>query len=267
LTDYDGHFEVAALPIGSYEITVEESGYDTAQTKAEFVGPSLKLVLYLRPAKWSQAPPGKYAVSVRELKISGKARDEYEKGMECLGKSDSAGGVNHFTRAIRAFPEYFEALAQLGMAKVHLGSLAEAKKAFEAAIDMSKGRYAPAQFGFGYLLYREGKADEAEAVLRKGLQVDGSAPEGHLILGMALLALNRLDEAEKSADEALLRKPEFAEAYLVLADVYAKRRQYREQVQDLETYLRLDPKGPASARAHKARDAALKMLAERSTQH
>jgi len=46
----------------------------------------------------------------------------------------------------------------------------------------------------------------------------------------------------------------------VLADVYARRRNYREQLQDLETYLRLDPRGPASARAHQAREMALKML-------
>jgi tetratricopeptide (TPR) repeat protein len=267
LTDYDGHFEVGGLPPGSYEINVEESGYDTARTKAQLEGPSLKLVLYLTPVKWSPAHQNKYTVSVRDLKIPGKARDEYQEGMERLAKNDSAGSEDHFTKAIKAFPEYYEALSQLGMAEIHLGSMEEARKAFQAAIDLSKGRYAPAQFGFGYLLYLEGKADEAEAIVRSGLEVNGNAPEGHVILGMALLALNRLDEAEKSAGEALLRKPGFAEAYLVLADVYARRRNYQEQLQDLETYLRLEPRGPGSARAHQAREVALKMLGELQPQH
>jgi tetratricopeptide (TPR) repeat protein len=111
-----------------------------------------------------------------------------------------------------------------------------------------------------YLLYLEGKADEAEAILRRGLELDGNAPDGHVILGMTLLRLDRLDEAERSAREALLRKPGFAEAYLVLADVYARRRNYHEQLQDLETYLRLEPRGPASTRAHQARETVLKML-------
>jgi tetratricopeptide (TPR) repeat protein len=267
LTDYDGHFEVGGLPPGSYEINVEESGYDAVQTKAQLEGPALKLVLYLTPVKWSQAHQNNYTVSVRDLKIAGKARDEYQKGMECLAKNDFGASVDHFTKAIKAFPEFYEALSQLGMAEVHLGSTEEARKAFQAAIDFSKGRYAPAQFGFGYLLCLEGKAAEAEAILRRGLEVDGSAPDGHVILGAALLALNRLDEAEKSAGEALLRKPGFAEAYLVLADVYARRRNYQEQLQDLETYLRLEPRGPGSARAHHAREVALKMLGERSPQN
>ena len=267
LTDYDGHFEVGGLPPGSYEINVEESGYDTVQTKAQLEGPSLKIVLYLTPAKWTEARQRKYTVSVRELKIPDKARGEYQKGMECLAKNDSAGSVNHFTKAIKAFPEYYEALSQLGIAEIHLGGKTEARKAFQAAIDLSKGKYAPAQFGFGYLLYLEGKADEAEGILRRGLEVDGNAPDGHVILGMALLRLDRLDEAERSAREALLRRPGYAEAYLVLADVYARRRNYREQLQDLETYLRLDPRGPASTRAHQAREMALKMLDRPESQH
>jgi tetratricopeptide (TPR) repeat protein len=260
LTDYDGHFEVTGLPAGTYEIAVEESGYDTVRTKAQLQEASLKLVLYLAPVKWSPVRQNKYTVSVRDLKIPDKAREEYQKGMERLAKDDSAGGVSHFIKAIKAFPEYYEALSQLGIAEVHLGSREEARKAFQAAIELSKGRHAAAQFGMGYLLYLEGKADEAEAILRKGLELDGNAPDGHVILGMALLRLDRLDEAEKSAREALLRKPGFAEAYLVLADVYARRRNYHEQLQDLETYLRLEPRGPASARAHQAREMALKML-------
>jgi Flp pilus assembly protein TadD len=267
LTDYDGHFEVGGLPPGSYEINVEESGYDTVQTKAQLEGPVLKLVLYLTPVKWSPAHQNKYTVSVHDLKIASKARDEYQKGMECLAKNDFAGSVNHFTKAVKAFPEFYEALSQLGMAEVHLGSMEEASKAFQAAIDLSKGRYAPAQFGFGYVLYLEGKADEAEAVLRRGLEVNGNAPDGHVILGMALLQLDRLDEAERSAHEALLRRPGYAEAYLVLADVYARRRNYQEQLQDLETYLRLEPRGPGSARAHQAREMALKILGERNPQN
>jgi len=267
LTDYDGHFEVAGLPPGSYEINVEESGYDTVRTKAQLEGPSLKLVLYLTPAKWSPARQNEYTVSVRDLKIPDKAREEYQKGMERLAKDDSTGSVNHFAKAIKVFPEYYEALSQLGIAEIRLGSREEGRKAFQAAIDLSKGRHAAAQFGLGYLLYLEGKADEAEAILRRGLELDGNAPDGHVILGLALLRLNRLDEAERSAREALLRKPGFAEAYLVLADVYARRRNYQEQVQDLETYLRLEPRGPASARAHQAREVALKMLGELQPQH
>jgi hypothetical protein len=63
---------------------------------------------------------------------------------------------------------------------------------------------------------------------------------------VALFHLNRLEEAEKSAREPLLRKPGFAWAYLMLADVHGRRGEYGMQLHDLDAYLKLEPKGPAS---------------------
>ena len=54
-------------------------------------------------------------------------------------------------------------------------------------------------------LRKEGKTEEAVTTLRRGLEVDANSPEGYTILGMVLLRLDRPDEAEKCAREALLR--------------------------------------------------------------
>jgi tetratricopeptide (TPR) repeat protein len=73
-------------------------------------------------------------------------------------------------------------------------------------------------------------------------------------LSAALFRLNRLEEAEKSAREALLRKPGFAWAYLVLADVHGRRGEYARQLQNLDAYLKLEPDAPASKRIREVRD-------------
>jgi tetratricopeptide (TPR) repeat protein len=262
LTDYEGHFEVPGLAPGTYEISVEESGYQPVHTKALLDGSYLKLVLYLMSSTGSQARPESYTVSVRDLKISDKAHEEYNKGLLSLAKKDLVASLNHFTKAVKAFPEYYEAFYHMGVVQTSLGKLGDAMQAFQKSIDLSGGRYAWAQFGLGYALYLEDKTSEAESVIRRGLEVDGNSPDGHAILGMVLLRLDRTDEAEKSAREALLRKPDFAEAYLVLSDAYGRKREYREQLQDLETYLKLEPNGPSSERARQAREMALKILAE-----
>jgi tetratricopeptide (TPR) repeat protein len=262
LTDYDGRFEVSGLPAGTYEIVVEESGYEPLQTKAQVDGASLKLVLQLKLSQWLQARRNRYTVSVRELKIPSKARDEFQKGLARVAKNDSAGGLSHFQKATEVCPEYYEAFYHRGTMEMKLGHRDEAMRSFQTAIELSDGQYAWAEFGLGYLLYLEGKSSEAESVIRRGLEVDGNSPDGHVILGMALLRLDRLEEAERSAREALLRKPEFAEAYLVLADISARRHEYRVQIENLEAYLRLDPTGPASERVHEAREVALKILSK-----
>ena len=261
LTDLEGHFEVKSLPPSTYEIVVDEPGYEQAQASTQLDGSSSELVLYLKSSSVPQPPRVSYAVSVRELKIPNKARREYEKGLGSLAKKDLAGSLIHFTKASEAFPDYYEAYYHVGVVETRLGHKNEARRAFQRAIDLSGGRYAWAEFGFGYLLYLEEKPEEAVTIIRRGLEADESSPVGYLVLGMALLQLNRLDEAERSAHEALLRKPNFAQAYLVLADVYARRHEYREQMQDLDVYLKLEPNGAESEQVRQARGVVLTILA------
>ena len=51
-------------------------------------------------------------------------------------------------------------------------------------------------------------------------------------LGIASLDQNRVDEAEKSLRETLLRRSADADVYLVLADFHARKKDYGSQVQD-----------------------------------
>jgi len=262
LTDFAGHFEVRSLPPSTYEIVVDEPGYEPAQTSAQLDGSASNLVLYLNSSNLPSTGRNHYTVSARELMIPGKARGEYEKGLGRLTKKDLTGSLSHFTKAAQVFPEYYEAYYHVGAVETTLGHLDEAMKAFQKAIDLSGGRYAWAEFGVGYLLYLQGKPEEAETVVRRGLELDGSSPDGYLILGMALLRLNRPDEAEKSAREALLRNPNFAQAYLVLADAYARRHEYRAQLQGLEAYLKLEPNGAENERVRQVREGVLRIVAK-----
>src|SRR6266446_7088866 len=109
LTDLEGHFEVRSLPPSTYEIVVDEPGYEPAQTSARLDGASSKLVLYLNSSSTVQTERNSYTVSARELKIPGKARREFEKGLGSLAKQDVAGSLSHFTKATEAFPDYYEA--------------------------------------------------------------------------------------------------------------------------------------------------------------
>ena len=261
LTDFEGHFEVRSLPPSTYEIVVDEPGYEPAQISTHLDGSSSELVVYLTSSNMPQTPRNSYMISARELKIPTKARHEYEKGLGSLAKEDLAASVNHFTKAAQAFPDYYESYYHIGVAETKLGHWDGAMQAFQKAIDLSGGRYAWAEFGVGYLLYLEGKPEEAATIVRRGLEIDESSADGYLILGLALLQLNRLEEAERSAHEALLRNPNFPQPYLVLSDADARRHEYREQLQHLDSYLKLEPNGAESRQVRQARDVILRILA------
>jgi tetratricopeptide (TPR) repeat protein len=260
LTDLEGHFEVRSLPPSTYEIAVDEPGYEPAQASARLDGHSSKLVLYLNsPATHTER--NNYLVSARELGISGKARNEYGKGLSSLAKNDLSGSVEHFTKAVKAFPEYYEAYYHIGVAQTRQSHTDEAMASFQKAIDLSGGRYAWAEFGIGYLQYMGGQSEMAVTTIQRGLEIDGNSADGYMFLGMALLRLNRLDEAEKSAREALLRNPKLAQAYLVLSDAYGRQKEYLAQLQGLEAYLKLEPNGAESENARQACEAVQRILA------
>ena len=266
LTDLEGHFHVRNLPRGTYEIAVEEAGYEAAQTSAQLDGPSAQLVMYLKSRSVTTSRSN-YTVSVRELKIPGKAQDEMRKGLERTANNDPAGSLAHFLKATQLFPNYFEAYYNLGLAQLALGHADDAVKALQTSIDLSGGQYALAEFAYGYLLCQQGKPADAERIIRRGLEARDAAPEGYVILGQALRQLNQLEEAEKMEQEALLRNPHLAGAYLVLSDVAEIRGDYRSEIMDLDAYLKLQPNGPGSELARKVRAGAEKMLAKSQPQN
>jgi tetratricopeptide (TPR) repeat protein len=238
-----------------YEIAVEEPSYEPTRLTLQLPrGPSRPLELYLKASNRSPGRRTDYAVSVRELRIPMKARNAFEKGLQRLAKHDAVGSLTQFQRATTGFPDYYEAYYHIGVADLRLGREEEAAQAFQTAIVLSGGRYVWAQFALGLLLCRRGEYAEAETAIRQGLDVDGNSATGHLFLSLALFRLNRLEEAEKSAQEALLRKPAFALPYLVLADVHGRRGEYARQLQNLDAYLKLEPNGPASKQVREFRE-------------
>jgi Tfp pilus assembly protein PilF len=262
VTDLAGHFEINGLSFGSYSVTAEASGYESASSTTAVDRGSAEVTLYLKSVKASPSNEGTPpTVSVHELKIPSKAQSFYQKGLRQLDK-DPASSAQYFREAIDKYSDYYEAYYELGQAQARLNHTGEAMKSFQTAIDLSGGKFAPAEFAFGLLLCKQGKIKEAERVVRHGLEQDSNAAYGHLALGVVLLRLHRPQEAEKSANEVLLRCPHSPDAYLVLADSHGAQSNYAAEVKDLDAFLKLVPEGSRSDFARGLRSAAQRLATE-----
>ena len=266
-TDFDGHFALSEIPQGTYEVSASEQGYGFASTITEVGLFPTEINLYLSSSSGPARGANPYAVSLRELKIPLKAQNEFGRGLDLMAKGDFAGSIAHLSKAAAVFPDYYEAVYHIGVAELRLNHQDKAMEAFQKSINLSGGHYASPQFAYGLILCNQGKPAEAERLIRRGLEIDENSAEGHLFLGIALLDQNRLEEAEKSLREALLRKPQYADVYLVLADVHAKRRDYQAQVQDLDIYLKLVPSAAGSDYVRKVREAAKRLISDPRSQN
>jgi tetratricopeptide (TPR) repeat protein len=266
-TDSTGRFQ-APTSAGSVLVTVQEAGYEPVEQRVDVSrdGGASGLLITLRKLKAglvdrvSMADPAGYTVSVQDLKVPGKARHDFEKGLARLQKKDAEGSLSYFKEATNVFPNYSEAYYQIGLANLELRRGDDAEQALQRAIDLSGGRHAEAQVALGALLCDRQSYLDAERVLRRAIEVDGNSWKGHLFLGQALFGQNRLQEAENSAREVLLRRPDVSSAYILLANIHIRRHEYILGIQDLDTYLSMRPNGSNSQQAREVRAAAQKVL-------
>jgi len=261
-TDLDGRFDLKRIPPGAYEISSSERGYGFASAVVEVNSLPAEVTLHLDSSVPSAGGEKSYTVSFRELKIPPKAQNEYNRGLDLLAKNDFAGSLEHFSKAAASYSDYYEAIYHIGLVQLRLQHEDKASQAFQKAIDLSGGHYARAQFAYGLIFCDNRKPEEGERLIRRGLETDPDSAEGYLFLGIALFDQNRLDEAEESLREALLRSPAYPGVYLVLADVHARRKDYRSQVQDLDAYLKLAPSSAASADVRRMRGNAMRLISQ-----
>jgi tetratricopeptide (TPR) repeat protein len=205
------------------------------------------------------------SVSARELSIPERASNAYNKGIDHLAKNDPAGSLVYLRRAAAEFPNFYEAYYAMGLAQLNLGHEEEAQQAFQLSINASGGHYAEPLFGLSALLCNRRGFTDAEPIIQKALELAPGFGPGHFILAWALFGLNRLNEAEKNAHEALVRDPRLAPAHLLLANIYNNRSDYSAVLVELDAYLRLTPDGALSDQVRLVQESLKRKLARSVT--
>ena len=251
-----GEFEFSGIPNGDYTIEIVVRDYEPIRESVSIVNSVRRgLSIFLRRPMTARISKSSATISAHELSVPNKAHDEYEKGLNLIySKSDYKGGIIQFQRAIKDFPNFYEAYAQEGSAYTFLGEMGPAEEAMRKSIALSSGQYSEGLFMLASLLNNTKQFPEAEALSRQGVALDASSWHGHFEMARALSALKRPEEAEKSAIQARDLMPDNSAVYLVLANIHIQLRNYPALLKDLDSYLKLSPAGPEADQARKTRD-------------
>jgi tetratricopeptide (TPR) repeat protein len=195
-------------------------------------------------------PVNDSVVSAQELKMSGKAEPAFRKGTDLLLRGDARGSLVQFERALDEDPSYYRAYHNLGLAQYRLGEKELAEKAFQRAIDLTNGGFAPSQFALAMILFEKRQFRQAEALIQHGLDMDPGSALGKYLLGVVQFALNLLPDAERSAHDALRRSADQAEAHILLAKIHERHGDPYAVQADVAAYLKLYPHGPLEHEAN-----------------
>ena len=131
----------------------------------------------------------------------------------------------------------------------------EARKAYEQAIELKGGRYAPATLAIGTLLRRQRDYETAKKILAKAVE-EFIDPTGKAKATLELARIARVEgndgEALKLLERALRLDPSLPDTYYLLGTQLAGDRRNRSKAKKfLQVYLERAPTGPLADRARR----------------
>jgi Tfp pilus assembly protein PilF len=182
-----------------------------------------------QPLALRSAPHGS-AVAAPRPKMNAAAAQAHSAGLQAFLLGDLEAARNWFQQAVQADDKAYEAHHSLGTVRERLGDSAGAQTAYRRAFSIVPD-YEPAIVAYALLLARGGHAADAEAFLvQKQARMPASAA---VVAALAELRSLRGDsgQAQRLAQEALKRDPDYRPAMVTLA-----RDHYRSRRLDLALY-------------------------------
>lgn len=249
-TNINGRFDFQNLAAGTYEI-VADSGVDEARDRVTVQNDLAMVTLQLPRIGASSSAGNNSTVSVAQLKVPEKARNEDKKAREALEKRDIADAWKHVNKALQITPQFAAALTTRALLELDNNQTPAAVADLERAVQFDAG------YGLSFLVL--GSAynqlqhfDDAIRALDHGVALMPNYWQGYFELGKAYLGKNDLPNAQKQLDRcAQQAPPDYAPLHLVRANLDLALKNYPAAMAELETYLDHEPNSPNSDSARK----------------
>jgi tetratricopeptide (TPR) repeat protein len=241
VADQDGVFRFTSLEAGDYTVVVDAGNeYEKAREPVSIYrdaapsGRSFQVAIQLYPKVASSNP---LFANVPE-----KALALYQKGSAAARKGDAKGAVESLSAAVAAYSNFPTALSELGAQYLILKQYDKAGQTFEQLVKL-KPNDPTAHLNLGIVAYNQKKLEEAEGHLRKALELKSTGPTAHYYLGLIMIGTKRYDEAQQEFELTVSNGGEnIPLAHKYLGGLYMSVHKNQEAADELEKYLKLDPK-------------------------
>jgi len=262
-TEQDGSFHFNGLSPGNYTVVID--GGRDFETWRESVtidpigrGRAVQVNVQMRPK-----------IDANNVAFAGVPHadlDLYQKATVAAQKGKSEEAVQFLTQAVAAYPNFTQALNDLGAEYLRLFQWGKAEETFVAFLKL-KPNDGNAHLDLGIALYNEAvdlmskdkiedaekKFNESEANLREAVRLKVPGPSPHYYLGLMLIKFKAYDEAQKELELAISNGGDnIALAHKYLGGVYMSTHKNKEAADELEKYLKLQPKAADAERIKKS---------------
>jgi tetratricopeptide (TPR) repeat protein len=246
-TDGGGKFRFSNLQRGYYTVLVSAPGYKQIQQQVDLqVVTRTYVVIELVPdlANADSSP----ADSVIDARVPIAAQEEFSKGRAALLDKKVKDALQHLSKAVNLYADFFEAHFLLGTAYMDALQWEDAEKALRRAREL-KPENMPVLLSLAEAYRRQKLYTDAEAVLSDGLKLDESSWQAHFALARVYWERDEILKAAPHAGRTLQLKPDYPDAHLLAGNLFVRLNLPARALTEYEEYLRLAPKGEAAEAA------------------
>jgi Flp pilus assembly protein TadD len=254
-TDDSGQVHFYITGSGSFRVKVSGIGIEETVSDGVQINPDDRfkpVYVQVHPTSdadsGSQSKPGNRAMtSASDLKIPSTARKWLEKGLQAFQQKDYKKAADLFQKAIVIYPEYDAAYDNLGVALMNLGRTAEARTAFQHAVQLND-KNPDADRNYSRLLISDEQYVAAKDLLQKALTVEPQAPSSLVLLAIAQLRTGDYDGALHSALTVHQVSHEgYAVAHYIAGRAFENKQELQNATTEYKMYLRESPNGPEAS--------------------
>ena len=241
VADQDGAFRFTSLTPGDYTIIVDAGAeYERAREpvsiyrEASTGGRSIQVAIQMYPRVDSSNP--------LFANIPQNALSLYQKGSAAARKGDAKAAAESLSAAVAVHPNFPIALSELGSQYLILKQWDKAGETFEALLKLKPDDVA-GHLNMGIIAFNKKKLEEAETHLRKALELKSAGPAAHYYLGLIMVSTKRYEDAQREFELTISNGGEnLPLAHKYLGGLYMSTNKNQQAADELEKYLKLDPK-------------------------
>jgi tetratricopeptide (TPR) repeat protein len=248
-SDSTGKYEFRSVGRGVYYLRVDamSTDYNNLEQRIELVPISsttneepVIVDLIVSPKK-TAAPGNPPSVNFSQS-VPDTAQKEYRRGLDNLKDKQAEQGIAALKKAIEIFPDYYDALEQLGNTYVEQRDYQNAQPLLLHAVEINKDGWR-AHYGLGIAQFNLNQRENAISSLRHAVELNTGSANAYMWLGIVLAQQGdtRVEAIRAFEKVTQLAKDDIPDVYFYLGSLYSRNNQYKEAADALDRFLRVAP--------------------------